>query len=617
MNGQFEMADMNNQADAPQDSWYLISRKGDLTARVRSGMRIGEDETGVMSLLPDDALIVIDISERGTLILRPVSAAHEFIVARRDRKSSVEIGHEIRAEIFIASNTLLIDKDFATTSRSSSIMRLELAESLTAEDERRQVDQPSGLQLDREEPNPPALPNEPLAPEELLRPEPSRPELSRADLVAEESVDPEASEQPRVSIDPKPKPKPKPRAKAEPKAKVEPEPKAKVEPKSKAKVEPKPKAKAKAKAEPKPKARAEPKPKAKAEPKPKAKAEPIPKAERKPKAKVEPKPKPKAEPKPKPKAEAEPAAKPKPKPVAEPAVSAPPKETAATAPAGSMEATRPRNARPAESSVPSKRKSVAQSGTGEAVPNSPSRKVPSRQTDAIRRMRQGKQTRRNVSRTRIVIATAASLVLSMLVGAQLILDVPGRTDAVPAESTALVQTDPNFETRMERLVVSFLHHYARAETLVATLSIDGFGGIRVDTAGASRAPAPAPKTQQPVHSAPPRPTTAVGTATVAATKIDNQATPTEHRTIPVAPPSVAASTVEREFSSIAPLQKASDQIAKPWGVTKAKPIRAAPLQVADTRSELSALEHEFDAKMPLRKASDEVSNPWSVEDAMR
>ena len=115
----------------------------------------------------------------------------------------------------------------------------------------------------------------------------------------------------------------------------------------------------------------------------------------------------------------------------------------------------------------------------------------------------------------------------------------------------------------------------------------------------------------------------MGTATVSATRVDDQTTATEHRAIPVAPPLVpvkpGALTSEREFSSIAPpLQKASDQIAQPWGVTKANPIRrTAPLQVADSRSELSALEHEFDAKMPLRKASDEVSNPWSVEDAMR
>jgi hypothetical protein len=128
------MENMNNQAAAPQGNWHLFTRNGDMTARIRAGMRIGEDESGVISLVPDEALIVFDISERGTLLLRTSTPAHEFITPQQDRKSLIEIGPEISAEICTGNDKLLIDKDFGATGHAGSILRFELAETLYVEE---------------------------------------------------------------------------------------------------------------------------------------------------------------------------------------------------------------------------------------------------------------------------------------------------------------------------------------------------------------------------------------------------------------------------------------------------------------------------------------------------
>ena len=47
--------------------WYLIARDGGASVRVRSGMQLGEDSSGELSLKPSNALVELDITQDGRL----------------------------------------------------------------------------------------------------------------------------------------------------------------------------------------------------------------------------------------------------------------------------------------------------------------------------------------------------------------------------------------------------------------------------------------------------------------------------------------------------------------------------------------------------------------------
>ena len=92
--------------------WYLIAQHGEATVRVRSGMALGQDAAGELSLKPKEPLVEFALADDGGLLLTAVSSIYELQLAQEpERMRSLHLAPESPAQIAFLNNVLAIDPD--------------------------------------------------------------------------------------------------------------------------------------------------------------------------------------------------------------------------------------------------------------------------------------------------------------------------------------------------------------------------------------------------------------------------------------------------------------------------------------------------------------------------
>ncbi len=108
-------------------SWYLIAREGDLSARVHPGLRVGEDDSGELSLRRQDGLLELGIHD-GRLRVELLSKRHELLVPGEGGRQSLTVSPQTQLSICLPNNLLTVDTNFATDNPFSNVLEVTVVE---------------------------------------------------------------------------------------------------------------------------------------------------------------------------------------------------------------------------------------------------------------------------------------------------------------------------------------------------------------------------------------------------------------------------------------------------------------------------------------------------------
>ena len=113
--------------------WYVVAGNGDVVLRVHSGMKLGEDSTGELTLEPADAQVEFHIGDDGNLILL-ACRDHELETEPGKRLRRVEASRRCRLHVRLIRSDLSIDTDFAGTSTPQERLEIRTVRTEASED---------------------------------------------------------------------------------------------------------------------------------------------------------------------------------------------------------------------------------------------------------------------------------------------------------------------------------------------------------------------------------------------------------------------------------------------------------------------------------------------------
>ncbi|HEX7034626.1 MAG TPA: energy transducer TonB [Pseudomonadales bacterium] len=104
---------LGNEADCLQDAdaWYLAVRAGHLLLRVRSGMRLGEDDAGELIVDPPDPEVALNVADDGSLEI--MACPHRALeLGEGAQRSRIDLPRGSRAQVVLTHNVIALASDF-------------------------------------------------------------------------------------------------------------------------------------------------------------------------------------------------------------------------------------------------------------------------------------------------------------------------------------------------------------------------------------------------------------------------------------------------------------------------------------------------------------------------
>jgi TonB family protein len=106
--------------------WYLITKDGAAAVRIASGMQIGADAFGDLSLEPSNPLVALQLAEDGSLELTASSDSHELQPMGQERCGKLQLDPRTTAQISLLHHTLTINTELTSEQPSSDAVSIQV-----------------------------------------------------------------------------------------------------------------------------------------------------------------------------------------------------------------------------------------------------------------------------------------------------------------------------------------------------------------------------------------------------------------------------------------------------------------------------------------------------------